>query len=174
LRGYQLVRDENYLEMAEKALISFTKPVFEGGVTSFTKYGPFYEEYSAKVPTLVLNGMIFSLFGIMDFVRVFPDNKFAREIYDEGISTLIKILPEFDLGFWSRYNLCDAEWYPQIDPATVGYQRLHISQLEVLYHYSKIETFQHYAEVFKKQDRIKNILKMYRLKYKSLKTLNRL
>ncbi|MCK5076947.1 MAG: hypothetical protein KAR38_11260, partial [Calditrichia bacterium] len=34
--------------------------------------GPFYEEYTAEYPTLVLNGHIFALFGICDFVRAFP------------------------------------------------------------------------------------------------------
>jgi hypothetical protein len=174
LRGYQLTNEIKYANMAEKSLISFTKPVQEGGVTSFTEWGPFYEEYTAKEPTLVLNGMIFSLFGIMDFTRVFPDNKLAKRIYEDGISTLVNILPEFDLGFWSRYNLCNAEWYPKIDPATVGYQRLHISQLEVMFKYSDNKTFNDYIERFKEQDSIVNIIKMYRLKYKTLKQLNRL
>jgi len=174
LRGYQLTNDTKYCDLAEKALISFTLPVINGGVTSFTPHGPFYEEYTASIPTLVLNGMIFSLFGIMDFTRVFPENKLARKIYDDGISTLINILPEFDLGFWSRYNLCTAEWYPQIDPATVGYQRLHISQLDVMYHYTNNDIFRDYSETFKKQDDLLNTIKMYKLKYKSLKQLNRL
>jgi len=174
LRGYQLTDDEKYSDLAEKALLPFTLPVAEGGVTSYTEYGPFYEEYTADVPTLVLNGMIFSLFGVMDFIRVFPENKLARKIYDDGISTLINILPEFDLGFWSRYNLCNANWYPSIDPATVGYQRLHISQLEVLYHFAENDYFSTIAQNFRKQDNLRNILKMYNLKYKSLKTLNRL
>ncbi len=174
LRGYQLTNDQKYCDMAEKALICFTKQVSQGGITSFTEYGPFYEEYTAEVQTLVLNGMIFSLFGIMDFTRLFPENKLARKIYDDGISTLTNILPEYDLGFWSRYNLCKAEWYPQIDPATVGYQRLHISQLEVMYHYSGNSTFWDYAETFRKQDNFSNALKMYKIKYKSLKQLNRL
>lgn len=174
LRGYQMTKEQKYADLAEDALLSFTISVGRGGVTSFTEKGPFYEEYTAKEPTLVLNGMIFSLFGIMDFIRVFPENNRAKKIYDNGISTLINILPEFDLGFWSRYNLCKAAWYPQIDPATVGYQRLHINQLEVLYQFSKIETFKTFAEIFKKQDKLINILKMYKLKYKSLKQLNRL
>jgi hypothetical protein len=174
LRGYQITNSDKYCKMAEKALISFTRSVSEGGVTSKTKQGPFYEEYTADEPTLVLNGMVFSLFGIMDFIRVFPDNKLAKKIYDDGISTLISILPEYDLGFWSRYNLCTADWYPQIDPATVGYQRLHVRQLEVMYSYTGDDTFRQYAEIFREQDRFTNILKMYKLKYKSLKQLNRL
>jgi len=174
LRGYQLTDENKYADMAEQALIPFTKPVGQGGVTSFTEKGPFYEEYTAEEPTLVLNGMIFSLFGIMDFTRVFPNNKLAKKLYEEGISTLENILPDFDLGFWSRYNLCKAEWYPQIDPATVGYQRLHISQLEVMFQFSPNTTFKYYVEKFKEQDRITNIIKMYKIKYRTLKQLNRL
>jgi hypothetical protein len=174
LRGFQLTGEKKYSEIAEKALASFTQSVDDGGVTSFTEDGPFYEEYTAKGPTLVLNGMIFSLFGIMDFVRVFPDNKLARKIHDDGILTLENMLPEYDLGFWSRYNLCRLEGYPEIDPATVGYQRLHISQLEVMHRYTGNEIFYHYMELFKKQDTFLNILKMYKIKYKSLKSLNRI
>ncbi len=174
LRGYQLTGNKKYAEMAEKALIPFTKPVSEGGVTSFTKWGPFYEEYTAKVPTLVLNGMIFSLCGIYDFVRVFPKNKVARKIYEDGIQTLKNILPEYDLGYWSHYNLCKAEWYPEIDPATIGYQRLHITQLEMLYRLTNEEIFKEYVEIFKEQDNFINTMRMYRVKYTALKKMRRL
>ena len=174
LRGYQLTGNEKYAEMAEKALISFTKSVGDGGVTSFTKWGPFYEEYTAKVPTLVLNGMIFSLCGVYDFVRVFPNNKLAKKIFDDGIETLKNILPEYDLNYWSKYNLCEANFYPKIDPATVGYQRLHITQLKMLYKLTGEKIFNNYAQMFKKQINTLNILKMYFTKYKALKKLNRI
>ena len=174
LRGYQLTDDKKYAEMAEKALIPFTKPVSEGGVTSFTQWGPFYEEYTAKVPTLVLNGMIFSLCGVYDFVRVFPENKLAKKIYNDGIQTLKNILPEYDLGYWSRYNLCKADWYPEIDPATIGYQRLHITQLEMLYKLTNEKIFQEYAEKFRKQDNFLNIIRMYKIKYRALKRLRKI
>ncbi len=71
-------------------------------------WGPFYEEYTAEVPTLVLNGMIFSLCGLLDFARVFPENDLGKKLVSEGFSTLENILPDYDLGFWSRYNLCRA------------------------------------------------------------------
>ena len=174
LRGYQLTGNKKYAELAEKALIPFTKPVSQGGVTSFTKWGPFYEEYTAEIPTLVLNGMIFSLCGVHDFMRVFPENKLAEKIFSDGIQTLINILPEYNLGFWSKYNLCEADWYPKIDPATIQYQRLHISQLEVLYRITGQKIFKDYQEKFRKQDKFINILKMYKLKYTSLKKIGRL
>ncbi|MEE9430936.1 MAG: D-glucuronyl C5-epimerase family protein [Melioribacteraceae bacterium] len=174
LRGYQLTGKEEWREMAEKALISFTIPVSEGGVTSFIKHGSFYEEYTAEVPTCVLNGMIFAMCGVTDFVRVFPEHKLARKLYDEGIETLKNSLPDFDLGYWSKYNLVETDWYPKNDPSTITYQHLHITQLQMLYNLTEEKTFKEYADKFKKQMNIFNILKMYILKYKSLKKLGRL
>jgi heparosan-N-sulfate-glucuronate 5-epimerase len=174
LRGYQLTAEEKYKTMAEKALIPFTIPVAEGGVTSFTRYGPFYEEYTAQAPTLVLNGMIFSLFGVYDFLRVFPQNKMAKKIFIDGIQTLEKILPDFNLSYWSRYNLCRVEWYPRIDPATITYQHLHVIQMEVLYRLTGKEVFKKYSVLFKNQINIVNMIRMYLAKYKTLKQLKRL
>jgi hypothetical protein len=174
LRGYQLTANQDWYELAEMALKPFTIPVNEGGVTSFTEYGAFYEEYTAQVPTLVLNGMMFALFGLYDYVRVFPQNKTAQELFAEGTNTLSKILPRYDLGFWSRYNLCQTEWYPEIDPATIQYQRLHIAQLKVLYRITSNQIFQKYANIFNSQDTFRNALKMYNLKFRSLKKINRL
>jgi len=174
LRGYQLSGDVKYYDLAERALLSFLYTVENGGVTAFTKYGPFYEEYAARVPTLVLNGMIFSLFGVMDFMRVSPKNKLAKRIYAEGIHTLKNILYEFDLGFWTRLTLCKMDGYPDPDPATIGYHRLVIDQLKVLWKYTKDVTFLKFALRFSRQDKYSNWYKMYKLKYKALKELNRL
>ena len=174
LRAYQITEQKDYKILAEKALIPFTKPVEEGGVTVFTEWGPFYEEYTATVPTLVLNGMIFALFGIYDFVRVFPDNSLARDIFNRGIQTVKNILPEYNLGYWSRYNLCRAEFYPDIDPATIQYQRLHVAQLNILYQITAENIFSEYADRFASQDRFINSIKMYRAKFKSLKKIGRL
>lgn len=174
LRGFQLTGDTRFKDLAEKALKSFLYSVNEGGVTSFTKWGPFYEEYTASVPTLVLNGMIFSLCGVYDFLRVFPDDPTASNIFNEGIETLENILPEYDMGYWSRYNLCSADFYPEIDPSTIRYQRLHMTQLLMLYKLTGKDIFKKYAEIFKSQDTLPNAIKMYKVKFNALKKLNRL
>jgi len=149
------------------------KPVSEGGVTSFTQWGPFYEEYTAQVPTLVLNGMIFSLWGIGDFIRSFPENEIAKKLYREGVQTLIKILPQYDLKYWSRYNLCKGDWYPEIDPATKNYQRLHIAQLKVMYNLTGEGIFKHYIQIFSQQINLINQVRMYVVKYNALKKIGR-
>ena len=174
LRGYQLTSEPKYAEIAEKALIPFTISAQQGGVTSFTEWGPFYEEYTSTVPTLVLNGKIFAMCGIYDFLRVFPENKLAKRLFNEGVQTLAKILPEYDLKYWSRYNLCTAKWHPDIDPATILYQRLHVRQLELMYKLTQKPIFKKYADLFRKQDNKINALRMYFLKYKSLKKIGRL
>jgi hypothetical protein len=174
LRAHQITQKSEYLDYAEKALIPFTQPVAEGGVTSYTEWGPFYEEYTAEVPTLVLNGMIFSLWGIYDYCRAFPSNDLSINIFDEGVVTLKNILYEYNLGYWSRYNLCKAEWYPQIDPATRNYQRLHIAQLDVMYRITNDPIFKSYSNIFLKQDTVKNAVKAYKVKYSALKMIGRL
>lgn len=174
LRAYQLTGDDRYADMAKKALKSFFVASNKGGVTSFTEYGPFYEEYTAAIPTCVLNGMIFSLFGLYDMVRVFPKDPDARKLFDDGIATIVKVLPEFDLGYWTRYNLCKADWYPAIDPSTIGYQRLHAIQLDALYHMTGQEIFKTYAKRFRSQDNAVNAVRSYLTKYKALKQIGRL
>lgn len=174
LRAYQLTGDMTYADLAKGALLPFTFAVADGGVTSFTEWGPFYEEYPADVPTLVLNGMVFSLCGVRDFVRVFPKDRLAREVFDQGIQTLRRILPEYDLGYWSRYNLCRAGWYPKTDPATFTYQNLHIVQMQLLYKWTEDPFFQEYADLFESQICMWNQIRMYVTKYFALRKIGRI
>lgn len=174
LRAYQLTDNDIYADTAKEALKPFLLTVEKGGVTSFTQYGPFYEEYTAKVPTLVLNGMIFALCGVHDFIRVFPKDDIAKKIFEDGIKTLEHILPEFDMGYWTKYDLCRADWYPAQNPATIGYQRLHATQLELLYAITGNDVFSRYAKRFRDQDNLFNAIKMYKVKFSALKKIGRL
>ncbi|PID30112.1 MAG: hypothetical protein CSB55_00350 [Candidatus Cloacimonadota bacterium] len=174
LRGYQLTGNKKWLELAEQALLPYTVGVKDGGVTSFTPFGPFYEEYTAEFPVLVLNGMIFAMCGLHDFIRVCPENRLAQKLYDAGICTLRKIIPEYDLKFWTKYNLCEADFYPEFDPATIAYQHLHITQMNFLYKLTGESVFKKYAGIFKKQISFFNVIKMYFYKYKALKKTGRI
>jgi hypothetical protein len=174
LRAYQIKGDDRYREIAELALIPFTIPVSKGGVMSETEWGPFYEEYTAEFPVLVFNGHIFSLFGVYDLIRAFPDHGKAKSIFNSGFDTLVNSLTSFDLGNWTRYNYCQADFYPKVDTATLSYHRLHILVLTVM---NKIRQSPDIENCIKKWENFvsaKNILNAYVNKYSQLKKLNRI
>jgi hypothetical protein len=181
LRAWQLTGDLQYLKIATVALKPFTYDIREGGVTANSQIEqPFYEEYVASEPTMVLDGHIFSLFGLFDFVRSVTAqidseaHKIASDLFEKGSVSLINWLPEYDLGFWVRFNLCRMAHYPAIDPCTVGYLHLIIEQLKILADITGRTEFLAYAAKFKDYDNYRNILRMYRVKYQALKQLNRI
>ena len=174
LRGWQLTGEQKYLDAATRALKIFHIPAAEGGVTTFTENGPMYEEYPAPFLTAVLDGAIFSLFGIYDFVRAVPENVEAKLLFEKGIAGLKGSLPRYDLGFWIRYNLCEQPFYPDVDPAHLIYFRMIMTQLDLLHRMSGDDYFATLAAKWRKRDKLHNILRMYWLKYRALKKLNRL
>jgi heparosan-N-sulfate-glucuronate 5-epimerase len=106
LRAHQIERREVSLELTRKAAASFFIPVGEpGGVKYVDKDGDvWFEEYITEPPAHVLNGFVFSLFGLLDYARVTGDEK-ARKAWEQGVLTLERKLHLFDTGCWSRYDL---------------------------------------------------------------------
>jgi hypothetical protein len=174
LRAFQHTQETGYLETAQKALVSFTIPVSKGGVMSQTEWGPFFEEYPADVPVLVLNGHIFSLFGLFDYTRVFPKDSRCKSLVNDGINSLLLSLSSFDMGYWSRYNFCKAEFYPKTDPATISYHRLHIILLKVVNQFKENSILTEYIKKWENYIGILNFVKASYWKYKALQKLNRI
>ncbi|MCX5800459.1 MAG: D-glucuronyl C5-epimerase family protein [Candidatus Eisenbacteria bacterium] len=106
LRAYQVEKRNELREMAGKALATFYIPAGEpGGVRYVDGDGDvWFEEYVTDPPAHVLNGFIFSLFGLDEFARVTSDDA-ARQAWDEGLRTLERKLYLYDTGYWSRYDL---------------------------------------------------------------------
>ena len=181
MRAWQLTGDNKYLEACEKALIPFTKDISNGGVAvDLNSNNAFYEEYVAEKPTRVLDGHIFSLWGLYDFIRVIDKEKdqeahlLSKELFDKGIEGLINSLPKYDMGFWVLFNRCDLKHYPKKDPCTIGYLRLISRQLEILYKITNRKELKDYSTKFSKYDRLTNIIRMYFIKFRALKQLQRL
>ena len=95
-------------------------------------------------------------------------------MFQDGIHALKGVLPQYDLGFWIKYNLCNQHFYPKPDQATIVYFRIINAQLHLLYRMTGEAYFQEYAAKWKEYDRPFNIIRMYWLKYKALRKLNRL
>lgn len=129
-RAYQETGEESYLEMGTKALKAFFVPVAEGGFLAFWQGLDYYEEYPSEIPSFVLNGFIFSLWGLWEFYQISHQEE-AKERYLAGVQTLKKVLPEYQVSSlnWSRYDL-----YPfkVADIASIFYHKLHIQQLKAM------------------------------------------
>jgi heparosan-N-sulfate-glucuronate 5-epimerase len=110
----------------EAAFVLFERDVARGGVRCEDDSGVGYEEYASARPSIVLNGLIRSLFGVYDFALVQGDGP-ARRVFDGAVAALLRRLPRYDLGFWSRYCLYP---YPVPEIASPYYHRAHVALLD--------------------------------------------
>jgi len=141
LRAYELTKDSKYLSVAEKAFPSFNYDISERGVKYISEdHLLFFEEIPSIPPMHILNGFIFALFGIFDYYCITKD-ELALKLFNEGITTLEKYLPIYDLGFWSRYDLLK-KGFPNV--ASIFYHTVHIAQLKALYKITGNEIFRKY------------------------------
>lgn len=136
VRAYKEFNDEKYLVAAEKAINFMITDVGNGGTTKYKNEEIFLQEFTNK-PT-VLNGWIFSVFGLYDYIKVVNDEK-VIDIYDRTIQTMINHMNNFDNGYWSKYNIDSMITSP-------FYHKLHIAQLKVLYEITGEFTFYKYFE----------------------------
>lgn len=122
LRAYVSTDNKMYLDAAEKAIEFMLKPIEEGGTAKYTEKSLYLYEYTDK--PCVLNGWIFSIFGLYDICLATNEKKY-RIALEKTVETLKNTLPQFDNGYWSKYDLGDIITSP-------FYHKLHIAQLEAL------------------------------------------
>ena len=140
LKAYQLTKKKSYLQLAEQVLLSFDVAISQGGVQYIDEAGDvWFEEYAILPPPHVLNGFITILFGLHEFHRVTHHEK-ARQLWEKGLTTIIKHIEEFDMGYWSFYDIL------RMIPATENYHKMHVWQLGVLHQLTGDVIFQRYAQ----------------------------
>lgn len=115
-----------------------------------TPEGLVLEEAPSDHPSRILNGWIFALVGLRDVGEGLRD-ECAEQAFDEGIATLERSLPLYDVGWWSRYSL-----YPHrlVDLAKPFYHRLHVAQLDALYRLTGIDAFAETSARWASYDRL--------------------
>lgn len=159
LRSAILFKRREHSKLAEESFNPMIVPIEKGGVAIIKNDFYWVEEIPSKTPSLVLNGFIFALFGIYDLYR-FTGRKMYKEWFDKAILTLVKMLPRYDLGTWSRYDLglkvvrsktnlllekvlSSGEMH---NIATPSYNALHVAQLRALYKITGVTQFSYYAK----------------------------
>lgn len=148
VRAYQETKDESYREAGQKALRAFNVPSAQGGILAKWQGLDYYEEYPAQIPTFVLNGFIFALWGLWEFYLI-TDSSEAKAYYDSGLLTLERALQEYHVPYlnWSKYDL-----YPfkVMDIASIFYHKLHIQQLRAMALLTGNEMFNRQADIWEK------------------------
>lgn len=145
-RAHLLTGNEEYLRIAEEAITPFFVNVNEGGLLNYFNAVPIYEEYPSEIRTVgVLNGFMFSLFGLYDLILLNKSEN-AEKLFAIGIDSLKKLLPYYDTGYWARYFLYD---YPKRYVASFTYISIMYEQLKVLYHLTDEKIFLEYSQKWK-------------------------
>jgi len=162
-RAYLLTKDDFLINLCQDAILPFTKEVKDGGLVNYFNGIPIYEEYPSEYRTVaVLNGFMFSLFGLYDFFLLTKNDR-AKNLFDQGIESLKKLLPFYDTGYWARYYLFD---YPKEYVASFTYISLMYEQLKVLYILTDEKIFNEYS--LKWQGYTERKLNKYRALFKKI------
>ena len=137
-RAYVLTHDARYLN-AGNAVLSFTlTEVRNGGTTNDLRYlqgsltdDIFYDEYPATPSGYTLNGFMFAMLGMYDWSQMPNTGTVAKDSFDEAMHTLTDILPYYDIGGYSAYDLGHLTYHrePHIG---VQYHAVHIYLLHAL------------------------------------------
>jgi len=132
VRAYLKSKNKIYLRVASNALKLFEISSAQGGVRAkFANTYDWYEEYPTTPSSFVLNGFIFSLFGLYDLKQVVngEDLELVTRLYDEGIKSLKAMLLMYDSGIGTFYDLRHISVGIAPNRARWDYHTVHISQL---------------------------------------------
>ena len=117
-----LFGDDKYTKAGFRAVDFMLKPISEGGTADYSEEKLYLEEYPQVPRRSVLNGWIFSIFGLYDAAILYED---YEDYFDVTVDTLLSELDNYDNGYWSLYDR-------QGKIASPAYHDLHIALLEVL------------------------------------------
>jgi len=132
-RAYFASGDEKYINSASAALKLFSIPSVNGGIRAeFMGLHPWYEEYPTTPPTFILNGFIYSLLGLYDLSQVAKDNSEAKDAFDKGMESLKALLPFYESGHGTFYDLRHYTMKTAPKRARWDYHATHVNQLLTL------------------------------------------
>lgn len=146
IRAHQITGDKIYAEMAHKGYraFHFLAREHKGGVLDDQNGFTWLEEYIVSPPNHVLNGFIWTLWGVRDYALYFRSDH-AENLYGKCLKTLETNLKNYDLGFWTSYD------WPQgydknqpVMPSSLYYQRLHSVQMLACYNLTGKQFFLNY------------------------------
>ena len=144
VRAFIHTGKNEYLDAAKKAIDFMLLPLKEGGTTKYEGDDAFLMEYTFK--NVVMNGFIFSWWGLYDYVEATHDEGKYKQALDNTLKSFVKILPKFKCGYWSMYSLDGLI-------ASPFYHNLHIAQMQAMYQLTGEQVFDDYAKRWARQQK---------------------
>jgi heparosan-N-sulfate-glucuronate 5-epimerase len=156
IRANAIRPDPRYTRAIFRARGSFHRDWSLGGVGSWTKLGTakylVYEEYMRPYSPRTLNGWMFAMAGLYEASVYLEDAQARNELEnpDRGYAALKALLPYYDTGTWSTYNLKTFDRQKNGTGARRHYHALHIRQLRWLARVTGDPFYQGYADRFQR------------------------
>ena len=136
IRAAIVTGDKRFADAASMAKEFMLTPISDGGTTEYVGNDVILYEHT-DVP-VILNGWIFSLWGLYDYYKYFKDED-VYGVLCKTLESLKRKLPVFDTGFWSKYDAGKRVCSP-------FYHKLHIAQLTTMYDLFGDEIYIEYAK----------------------------
>lgn len=141
LRYSMLTKDEKYMELAKKCLLTGLTPTDEGGVMrSLSNDQIWIEEYPSPKPSMVLNGFLFYIIGLAEYLSV-KEDKILILHFEKCIQSVVAWMPKYKLNnglLYSmyRWNLCNVHY-----TGIMKYQFEHLFKLTGIPIFEEFATF---------------------------------
>jgi heparosan-N-sulfate-glucuronate 5-epimerase len=136
-RAYQFTNHPKYLDYAYKVFKFLLVDVSNGGLKACDSYGNlWFEEYPSKKPSFVLNGFIFTLFGLHDYYRVARKEE-VNDCINECTKTVRNSLHLYDNGYWTIYD----QYWKSLTSFHY-HMDIHLLQIKALYKMTNDPLFQ--------------------------------
>lgn len=136
IRAHIVTGDKRYMSAVYNAKDFMLKPISDGGTTDYQ--GDDVYLFECTHDPLILNGWIFSLWGLYDYCKYVNDDS-TEKILTSTLNSLKRKLPKFDIKYWSKYEDGKRICSP-------FYHKLHIAQLTVMYDLFGDKIYKEYSQ----------------------------
>ena len=135
LRAHISTGEYKYIQAADLAKNFMLRPIESGGTARYVGEDIYLYEYTYE--PLILNGWIFSIWGLYDYLLYTKDFE-TQKIFESTMASLEKKIKDFDIKYWSKYDDGKRICSP-------FYHKLHIAQLKVMYDLTGKVIYNEYA-----------------------------
>jgi hypothetical protein len=159
LRAAQLFPEDTFWDAASRAANFFQVPMAEGGFLFQDGEKIWLEEYPEQPTSHVLNGWVSALLSLNEYYRV-TGVKWAGELFDSSVATLIDEIPKYTVANGIRYCL---RYETVVNEDYFGFQ---IAQMEAMHKVTSNDFFAKQAKFwYKMGKKIKRQRLVRRIKF---------